>query len=207
MGALFVCFQRKSQPSPAYTVRPLPQAQSCCLRPFACAVLIPAPAQSFLSTQQPPVKLTPTCPSLALPADQFGLLWGFLQHQFPLPNRLSTLKRRHESFLTPLCCLPGYQCWEGRAYACLGVTSVSPEDLAHNQFSSVAQSCLTLCDPMNRGTPGLPVHHQLPEFTQTHAHRVGDAIQPPHPLLSPPPLPPVPPSIRVVSNESTLCMT
>ena len=46
------------------------------------------------------------------------------------------------------------------------------------QFSSVAQSCLTLCDPVNRSTPGLPVHHQLPEFTQTHAHQVGDAIQP-----------------------------
>ena len=55
------------------------------------------------------------------------------------------------------------------------------------QFSSVAQSCLTLCDPMNRSTPGLPVHHQLPEFTQTHVHRVGDAIQPSHPLLSPSP--------------------
>ena len=53
------------------------------------------------------------------------------------------------------------------------------------QFSSVAQSCLTLCDPMNRSTPGLPVHHQLPEFTQTHVHRVGDAIQPSHPLSSP----------------------
>ena len=47
------------------------------------------------------------------------------------------------------------------------------------QFSSVAQLCLTLCDPMNRSTPGLPVYHQLPEFTQTHAHGVGDAIQPP----------------------------
>ena len=58
------------------------------------------------------------------------------------------------------------------------------------QFSSVAQSCLTLCDPMNRSTPGLPVHHQLPEFTQTHVHRVGDAIQPSHPLSSP--SPPVP---------------
>ena len=56
------------------------------------------------------------------------------------------------------------------------------------QFSSVAQSCPTLCDPMNHSTPGLPVHHQLPEFTQTHAHRVSDAIQPSHPLssLSPP---------------------
>ena len=58
------------------------------------------------------------------------------------------------------------------------------------QFSSVAQSCPTLCDPMNCSTPGLPVHHQLPEFTQTHVHRVGDAIQPSHPLLSP--FPPAP---------------
>ena len=55
------------------------------------------------------------------------------------------------------------------------------------QFSSVAQSCPTLCDPMNRSTPGLPVHHQLPEFTQTHVHRVSDAIQPSHPLSSPSP--------------------
>ena len=52
------------------------------------------------------------------------------------------------------------------------------------QFSSVAQSCPTLCNPMNRSTPGLPVHHQLPEFTQTHVHRVSDAIWPSHPLLS-----------------------
>ena len=50
-------------------------------------------------------------------------------------------------------------------------------------FSSVAQSCLTLCDPMNLKTPGLPVHHQLREFTQTHVHRVGDAIQPSHPVF------------------------
>ena len=52
-------------------------------------------------------------------------------------------------------------------------------------FSSVAQSCLTLCNPINCSTPGLPVHHQLPEFIQTHVHRVGDAIQPSHPLSSP----------------------
>ena len=55
------------------------------------------------------------------------------------------------------------------------------------QFSSVAQSCLTLCNPMNCSTLGLPVHHQLPEFTQIHAHLVSDAIQPSHPLLSPSP--------------------
>ena len=53
------------------------------------------------------------------------------------------------------------------------------------QFSSVAQLCPTLCDPMNCSMPGLPVHHQLPEFTQTHVHRVSDAIQPSHPLSSP----------------------
>ena len=55
------------------------------------------------------------------------------------------------------------------------------------QFSSVAQSCLTLCHPMNCNTPGLPVHHQLPEFTRTRVHWVGDAIQPSHPLPSPSP--------------------
>ena len=60
------------------------------------------------------------------------------------------------------------------------------------QCSSVAQSCLTLCDPMNHSTPGLPVHHQLSEFTQTHVHRVGDAIQPSHPLLTPSPPAPNP---------------
>ena len=59
-------------------------------------------------------------------------------------------------------------------------------------FSSVVQSCLTTCDPMNPSTPGLPVHHQLPEFTQTHVHRVGDAIQQSDPLSSPSPTAPKP---------------
>ena len=74
------------------------------------------------------------------------------------------------------------------------------------QFSSVAHSCPTLCSLMNSSTPGLPVHHQLPEFTQTHVHRVSDTIQPSHPLSSPSPPAPIPPSIKVFSNESTLCM-
>ena len=60
------------------------------------------------------------------------------------------------------------------------------------QFSSVTQSCPTLCDPMNHSTPGLPVHHQLPEFTQTHVHRVSDAIQPSRLLSSPSPPAPNP---------------
>ena len=68
--------------------------------------------------------------------------------------------------------------WEGRSKG---------KDYMY-QIRSVAQSCPTLCDPMNRCTLGLPVHHQLPEFTQTHVHRVSDAIQPSHPLSSPSPL-------------------
>ena len=74
------------------------------------------------------------------------------------------------------------------------------------QFSSVTQSCPTLRDTMNRSTPGLPVHYQLPEFTQTHVHRVSDPSS--HLILCRPLLllPPIPPSIKVFSNESTLCM-
>ena len=70
----------------------------------------------------------------------------------------------------------------------------SEENTVNNsvQFSSVTQSCPTLCEPMNCSMPGLPVHHQLPEFTQTHVHRVGDAIQPSHPLSSPSPPAPNP---------------
>ena len=60
------------------------------------------------------------------------------------------------------------------------------------QFSSVAQLCPTLCDPMNHSMPGLPVHHQLPEFTHTHVHRVSDVLQPSHPLSSPSPPAPKP---------------
>ena len=67
------------------------------------------------------------------------------------------------------------------------------------QFSSVAQSCPTLCNPMNCSTPGLPVHHQLPEFTQTHVHQVDDAIQPSHPLSSP-----SPPALNLSQHQGLL---
>ena len=73
-------------------------------------------------------------------------------------------------------------------------------------FSSEAQSCLTVCDPMNCSMPGLAVHHQLPEFTQTNVHRVGDAIQPSHPLLSPFPPAPNPSKHQSLFQWSTLLM-
>ena len=73
----------------------------------------------------------------------------------------------------------------GLTHLCLSCLNTAP---SHNQIRSVTQSCPTLCDPMNHSTPGLPVHHQLPEFTQTHIHRISDAIQPSHPLSSPSPL-------------------
>ena len=81
--------------------------------------------------------------------------------------------------------------------------SFLPQGKLSVQFSSVAQSCPTICSPMNCSTSGLPVHHQLPAFTQTHVHRVGDAIQPSHPLPSLV-LPSVFPSIGVFPSESVL---
>ena len=70
-------------------------------------------------------------------------------------------------------------------YLELSLNYLGPQNSSH--FSSVAQSCPTLCDPMDCSTPGLPVYHQFPEFTQTHVHWVSDTIQPSHPLLSPSP--------------------
>ena len=75
-----------------------------------------------------------------------------------------------------------------------------------SQFSSVTQSCPTLCDPMNYSTAGLPVHHQFPESTKTHVHRVSDAIQPSHPLLSPSPPAPNSSQCQGLFQESTLRM-
>ena len=86
-------------------------------------------------------------------------------------------------------------CWSNSAWiVCLSKIKSNLRDwyamFSSVQFSSVAQSCPTLCDPMNHSTPGLPVHHQFLEFTQTHVHRVSDTIQPSHPLSSP--FPPAP---------------
>ena len=96
-------------------------------------------------------------------------------------------------FTVTLKCIPSLQHWIHRQslYLC-HQQSLSSVQFSSVQFSSVTQLCLTLCDPMKCSMPGLPVHHQLPEFTQTHVHRVRDAIQPSHPLSSPSPLAPNP---------------
>ena len=85
--------------------------------------------------------------------------------------------------------------WGSQSIGVSALTSFLPKKSQQDswvQFSSVAQSCPIPCDPMNCTTSGLPVHHQLPEFTQTHVHRVDDAIQPSHPLSSPSPPAPNP---------------
>ena len=110
-----------------------------------------------------------------------------------------------DTFLILQSVFPPYLCFTFTS--CLNHLQVTRLDIGYSvQFSSVAQSCPTLCNPMNHSMPGLPVHHQLLEFTQTHVHPVGDAISHLilcHPLL---PLPPIPPNIRGFSNESTLQM-
>ena len=87
-------------------------------------------------------------------------------------------RKQHETHQRCISFLPCFSFWG--------------HQIRSDQISPVAQSCPTLCHPMNCSTPGLPVHHQLPEFTQTHVHRVSDAIQPSHPLLSPSPPAPNP---------------
>ena len=97
---------------------------------------------------------------------------------------LSTKQEQNHGHREQIGGCPGGGVKEGMEWKGLGLSSV--------QFTSVAQACPTLCDLMNRSMPGLPVHHQLPELTQTHVHWVGDAIQPSHPLSSPSPPSPNP---------------
>ena len=109
--------------------------------------------------------------------NNFNLSHSLKWYVYPFICVLNYLKYFCRFFLCSFSCYPFNT--HGSCYNC-------------DQIRSVAQSCLTLCDPMNRSTPGLPVHHQLPEFTQTHVHLVSDAIQPSHPLSSPSPPAPNP---------------
>ena len=124
-----------------------------------------------------------------------GVTYYCPQNLFSLKISLPSCIQRFERRLTTQAC--GLNPGRG---ALSPDSSTGPDPQSHRaavqdemiQFSSVAQLCPTLCDPMNRSMPGLPVHHQLPEFTQTHVHRVGDAILPSHPLSFPSPPAPSP---------------
>ena len=110
-------------------------------------------------------------------------VWLGLHFPSPTITPHTTHRKRQGKDKHPLC---GLKDLKLRGQSCFSTkTAEIPKDSV--QFSSVAQSCPTLCDPMNRSTPGLPVHNQLPEFTQTQVHQVGDATEPSHPLLSPSP--------------------
>ena len=112
----------------------------------------------------------------------------------PPPGDLPNSGIKSTSFTSPALAsrfLTTSTTWEA-LYNGAESNSQVPLGRASVQFSSVTQSCPTLCNPMNHSTPGLSVHHQLLEFTQTHVHRVGDAIQPSHPLSSPSPPAPNP---------------
>ena len=112
---------------------------------------------------------------------------------------VEVLKRDLDRVVHSFIIFPNHTPWISIYYYCLvwilssigvGKYVWSHYCVTSDQIRSVAQSCPTLCDPMNHSTPVLPVHHQLPEFTETHVHRVSDAIQPSHPLSSPcPPAP------------------
>ena len=111
-----------------------------------------------------------------------SLFWGEMSYRYQLGLACLLCHLKFAFFVNFLFSWSVHRCEWGikvSHYYCVIV------NFPIHQFSSVAQSCPTLCDPMNHNMPGLPVHHQLPEFTQTHVHQVRDAIQPSHPLSSP----------------------
>ena len=137
------------------------------------------------------VSMLQSCPTLCNPMEcktaRFLCPWGFSRQEYWVGCRALL----HGIFLTQALnlCLLSLLHWQ----ACSLPLAPPVKPI---QFSSVAQSCPTLCNPMNRSTPGLPVHHQLPESTQTRVHRVGDAIQPSHPLSSP-----FPPALNLSQHQ------
>ena len=136
----------------------------------------------------------PRAPGMSALLHASNLHWSAISHMVIYMFQCYSLKSSHLCLLTQspkvcslhlclFCCL---------AYRIIVTIFLNSLYMHSDQIRSVSQSCPTLCDPMNHSTPGPPVHHQLPEFTQTHVHRVSDAIQPSHPLLSPSPPAPNP---------------
>ena len=133
--------------------------------------------------------VTQSCPALCNPMEYslpgssvHGILQARILEWVAMPSSRESSQPRDETCVSYVSCIGKQN------------LSIAPPGKPYTTISSVqsVQSCPTLCDPMNRSTTGLPVHHQLPEFTQTHIHRVSDAIQPSHPLASPSVLAPNP---------------
>ena len=145
-------------------------------------VCLHAPSPESCPTLYHPVDCSAQAPlSMVFPRQEY---WSGLPCSSP---GIFPIQRSNPRLLHPLHCG-----WILYPLSHIGSQICVSVQLSSVQFSSVAQLCLTLCNPMNHSTPGLPVHHQLPEFTQTHVHRVSDAIQPSHPLSSPSPPAPNP---------------
>ena len=123
-----------------------------------------------------------------------NLHWSSVSHMVIDMFKCCSLKSSHPSLLphSPKVCSLHLCLFCCLAYRIIVTIFLNSLYMHSDQIRSVSQSCPTLCDPMNHSTPGPPVHHQLPEFTQTHVHRVSDAIQPSHPLSSPSPPAPNP---------------
>ena len=187
---------------------PHPQRQFLCARevPELCRALRTRVRRRFRSFPKTPrVEMLSRRESVSPPEQLGELLWGQVLPASPQRDAESECGHGRSDWATSR--VGGAQGCSG-SRATLPAFSVQGQDMAPPrrpspqpsllvcrpeapnpglQFNSVAQSCLTLCNPKDRSTPALPVHHQLPEFSQTHVHRVGDAIQPSHPLSSPSP--------------------
>ena len=125
------------------------------------------------------VKLLQSIQSWMLSCFQLFATWWTVAHQTPLSMGFS-----RQEYWSGLPCPPPWNLPNPGIEPTSLMSPALAERFLNTQFSSVAQSCPTLCNPMNCSTPGLPVHHQLLQFTQTHIHQVSDAIQSSHPLLS-----------------------
>ena len=142
-------------------------------------------------------EVTQSCPTLSNPMDcslpgssVHGIFQAATEEEKTFAGRLT-----HEDLYMGnkymKICLSSLVIREMQIKTTMGYNYIALQSVSQS-VSSVTQSCPTLCDPMNCSMPGLPIHHQLPEFTQTHVHRVSDAIQPSHPLSSPSPPAPNP---------------
>ena len=178
----------------SYSLRPYEHQRASfhypSLSPRICSNSCP-PSQWCHSTISSPVSPFSSCPQFFPASGSFPMSWLFTSGSQSIGASASVLPMNIQGWY-PLGLIGLISMQSKGLSSLLQYHSSKAPIMILLQFGSVTQLCPTLCDPMNRSMPGLPVHHQLPEFTQTHVHRVGDAIQPSHPLSSPSPPAPNP---------------